>query len=248
MDSLRLIAVHDVLNERINRVSEEQKRFELIEGPQGKPGKDGKDGKNGEDGNPGRDGTAGKDGLDGKDGVDGISVVDASVDVDGRLTIVLSDGSEIDAGDLTLYTGEGIREVRTQFGGSSSSDLNLSTNAITASFVAGETLLEGECCHLNSSGQMIKSDATDASKASSMLSLATTDITSGDSGTFLIKGMFAVSGFTPGATLFLSTTAGVLTATSPQVNGNINRVAGYATSATQIFFDPDKTWMDIKTV
>lgn len=246
MDSVRLIAVHDILNERINRVAEEQKRVSIIEGPQGRPGKDGKDGKNGEDGKPGRDGKDGADGARGADGRDGVSVVDASVDVDGHLTITLSDGSEIDAGDLSFYMGgDGVREIRTQVGGSSSSDLNLTTNAITATFTAGEALSLGDCCHLNSSGQMIKSDATDSSKSFSMLTLATTDVESGSDGTFLIKGLFSVSGFAAGDTLFLSTTAGALTSTSPNQSGNINRVAGYATSATQIFFDPDKTWMEI---
>ena len=245
MDNVRLIAIHDILNERINRVAEEQKRVELIEGPQGKPGKDGKDGKDGLDGRDGRDGVDGKDGIDGKDGVDGISVVDASVDVDGHLTITLSNGDEIDAGDLTLFLGNDHIEIRSSVGGGSSSDLDLTSNAITSTFVAGEALSAGECCHLNSSGQMIKSDATDSSKSFSMLSLATSGMTSGQTGTFLIKGMYAVSGFNAGDTLFLSTTPGSFTSTSPNGSGNINRVAGYATSSTQIFFDPDKTWMEI---
>jgi hypothetical protein len=246
LDSVRLIAIHDILNERINRVAEEQKRVELIEGPQGKPGKDGKDGKDGSDGRHGRDGTDGKDGVDGKDGIDGISVVDASVDVDGHLTITLSNGDEIDAGDLTLFLGNDRIEVRSSVGGgSSSSDLDLTSNAITATFVAGEALTAGDCCHLDSNGEMVKSDATNASKSFSMLALATTNMSLSQTGTFLIKGMFSVSGFTAGDTLFLSTSPGSLTPISPNGSGNINRVAGYATSSTRIFFDPDKTWMEI---
>lgn len=67
------------------------------QGPQGPAGRDGKDGLNGRDG---KDGVDGKDGKDGTDGVDGISVVDARVDFDGGLVMVLSDGSEIDAGQI----------------------------------------------------------------------------------------------------------------------------------------------------
>jgi hypothetical protein len=245
LDSVRLIAIHDILNERINRVAEEQKRIEFIEGPQGKPGKDGKDGKNGLDGKEGRDGKDGKDGIDGVDGKDGISITDASVDVDGHLTITLSDGSEIDAGDLTLFLGNDRIEIRSSVGGGGSSDLDLTSNAITATFVAGEALSAGDICHLNSSGQMVKSDATNYTKSFSMLALATTAMSLSQSGTFLVKGMYALSGFSAGDTLFLSTAAGTLTATSPNTSGNINRVAGYATSSTQIFFDPDKTWMEI---
>lgn len=67
------------------------------QGPQGPAGRDGKDGLNGRDG---KDGVDGKDGKDGTDGVDGISVVDARVDFDGGLVMTLSDGSEIDAGQI----------------------------------------------------------------------------------------------------------------------------------------------------
>lgn len=67
------------------------------QGPQGPAGKDGKDGLNGRDGKDGIDGKDGKDGIDGKDGV---SVVDATVDFDGSLVITLSDGNQIDAGQI----------------------------------------------------------------------------------------------------------------------------------------------------
>ena len=68
-----------------------------IQGPVGRDGKDGKDGKAGRDGLNGKDGTDGKDGVDGKDG---ISVVDAKIDFDGSLVVYLSNGSEIDCGQI----------------------------------------------------------------------------------------------------------------------------------------------------
>ena len=68
-----------------------------IQGPAGQDGKDGKDGQNGRDGLNGKDGTDGKDGVDGKDG---ISVVDAKIDFDGSLVVYLSNGSEIDCGQI----------------------------------------------------------------------------------------------------------------------------------------------------
>jgi hypothetical protein len=70
------------------------------QGVQGPAGQDGKDGKNGQDG---RDGISGKDGTDGKDGVDGqdgVSVVDAKIDFDGSLVVYLSNGAEIDCGQI----------------------------------------------------------------------------------------------------------------------------------------------------
>jgi hypothetical protein len=68
-----------------------------VQGPTGKAGKDGVDGK---DGLNGVSGTDGKDGINGVDGKDGISVVDAKIDFDGSLVVYLSDGNEIDCGQI----------------------------------------------------------------------------------------------------------------------------------------------------
>lgn len=70
------------------------------QGVQGPTGKAGKDGQNGTDG---RDGVSGKDGIDGKDGADGqdgVSVIDAKIDFDGSLVVFLSNGNEIDCGQI----------------------------------------------------------------------------------------------------------------------------------------------------
>lgn len=72
----------------------------------GKDGIDGRDGARGLDGRPGRDGqqgpagAPGKDGRDGVDGVDGVSVTDAKIDFDGSLIISLSNGREINVGEV----------------------------------------------------------------------------------------------------------------------------------------------------
>jgi hypothetical protein len=74
--------------------------------------KDGQDGSHGIDGRPGRDGVAGKDGRDGRDGVDGekgadgvagqdgVSVTNAYLDFDNSLIIELSNGRNINAGEV----------------------------------------------------------------------------------------------------------------------------------------------------
>ena len=72
----------------------------------GKDGIDGRDGARGLDGRPGRDGAQGpagapgRDGRDGVDGVDGVSVTDAKIDFDGSLVITLSNGREINVGEV----------------------------------------------------------------------------------------------------------------------------------------------------
>jgi len=70
------------------------------DGVNGNDGRDGKDGKSGRDGLKGDRGVDGQAGRDGVDGVDGVSVVNANIDFDGSLIISLSDGREINVGEV----------------------------------------------------------------------------------------------------------------------------------------------------
>lgn len=89
------------------------KKLQGPQGPAGKDGKDGRDGVDGKDGKPGVDGQQGPAGADGKDGADGVSVVDAKVDFDNSLVIKLSDGTEIDAGQLNVgQTGSSVSVIQ----------------------------------------------------------------------------------------------------------------------------------------
>ena len=69
------------------------------DGKDGKDGRDGKDGKNGRDGLKGDKGDRGQDGI-GINGEDGISVTNANIDFDGSLIIALSDGRELNVGEV----------------------------------------------------------------------------------------------------------------------------------------------------
>jgi len=70
------------------------------DGSNGNDGRDGKDGKSGRDGLKGDRGVDGQAGRDGVDGVDGVSVINANIDFDGSLIISLSDGREINVGEV----------------------------------------------------------------------------------------------------------------------------------------------------
>lgn len=82
-------------------------------GEQGVQGVKGLDGK---DGISGKDGRDGKDGKDGKNGIQGISVVSAEVTFDNHLVLTLSDGNEIDAGQIAVQAGETVQIVQNKTG------------------------------------------------------------------------------------------------------------------------------------
>ena len=74
----------------------------------GDKGDKGVKGDKGDRGTDGRDGLDGKDGKDGTDGSDGISVVTAYIDFDGSLVLELSDGTQINAGDVSAEDKESV--------------------------------------------------------------------------------------------------------------------------------------------
>jgi hypothetical protein len=81
----------------------EKRIITIKDGRDGINGKDGRDGKNGKDGRDGKDGKTGPQGpkgQDGVDGVDGVSVANANIDFDGSLIIALSNGKEINVGEV----------------------------------------------------------------------------------------------------------------------------------------------------
>jgi len=94
----------DIRDKYDNVTTALEKRIVTIkDGRDGIDGKDGRDGKNGKDGRDGKDGKTGPQGpkgQDGIDGLDGVSVSNANIDFDGSLIIALSDGREINVGEV----------------------------------------------------------------------------------------------------------------------------------------------------
>jgi len=86
--------VTNVLEKRIITIKDGR------DGINGKDGRDGKDGKDGRDGKDGKQGPQGLKGQDGLDGLDGVSVSNANIDFDGSLIIGLSNGRELNVGEV----------------------------------------------------------------------------------------------------------------------------------------------------
>lgn len=102
-----------VLDNKLSEIDAQVSTVSKLVGPQGPQGEKGDKGAQGpqgiagKDGKDGRDGKDGKDGKDGDDGKAGVSVVGASVALDGSLVLELSNGSQIDAGDVVGPAGPG---------------------------------------------------------------------------------------------------------------------------------------------
>jgi hypothetical protein len=115
-------AKYDDLGQKItDRVNSIQDGRDGVDGSDGRDGKDGKDGRPGRDGKDGRDGMQGPAGLPGEDGV---SVTDAKIDFDGSLVISLSNGREINVGEVVAPDLAERIKVITNGGGTSQAVLD----------------------------------------------------------------------------------------------------------------------------
>lgn len=93
-----VIARFDLVSKTIEtRVANIKDGRDGVAGVDGRPGRDGKDGRPGRDGKDGKDGAPGRDGVP---GMDGVSVTNAFLDFDNSLVIELSNGQQINAGEV----------------------------------------------------------------------------------------------------------------------------------------------------
>lgn len=131
----------------------------------GRDGTNGSDGRDGLDGRPGRDGAqgpagpAGRDGINGVDGVDGVSVTDAKIDFDGSLVISLSNGREINVGEVVAPDLAERIKVITNGGGTSQQVIDTLASLQTQinNLIPSQT---------GNAGKFLTTDGTDVSWAS----------------------------------------------------------------------------------
>lgn len=134
-----------------------------------------------------------------------------------------------------------IAEVASEAGSVLDSALaDITVSGSTTTWVAAESLVFGDVCYVNSSGKLAKADA-DAIASSMVVMMAAATIATDASGVFLSRGWVrndAAYAFTPGGTIYLSTTAGAITQTA--VSGTLDTVAilGVAFDADKWFFAP----------
>lgn len=106
---------------------------------------------------------------------------------------------------------------------------------------ASEALTAGQVCNIFTSTGAVrvrKANATDTTKPASAFVTATTASGALAPVSFVGAVIEGLSGLTPGATYFLSTTGGAITATPPSADGNGVQEVGIALSATTLLFHP----------
>jgi hypothetical protein len=122
-----------------------------------------------------------------------------------------------------------------------------STGLIVDGIIAGENVTFGDLCYPKSDGKYWKADASAVASASGELLITLGTITGDDSGKFLKRGYLRDDSwsFTMADTLFVSTTAGGISATQSTEIGDCIRKIGYAYDTSIVVFEPSSTVIEL---
>lgn len=157
-------------------------------------------------------------------------------------------GGDLDLNGNDIVLGDAVGETGSiRLNNSALSDEKWSGTTIAAT--AGATLAVGDVCYLASSGKWVLVDGildgtdTGFDKKLGICVLASTDTNPTE---ILLDGVIASAAFptfTVGSPVYLSDTAGDLTATQPSTTNFATRIVGYAVSATVLHFSPDNSYI-----
>lgn len=128
-----------------------------------------------------------------------------------------------------------VEDTTPQLGG----NLDLNGNAlILVGQTVSSTVSTGNIAMFDGTS-WIQADASVTSTCDSLLGISL------GSSTIHLYGPYTTSGLTSGAIQYVSETAGATTETAPSTSTSIVRIIGYALSTTELFFDPDKTYIEV---
>lgn len=119
---------------------------------------------------------------------------------------------------------------------------------ITCLGEAGEDLAVAALAYLTAAGTWFKTDADAAGTTNGILAIATEAITNGNTGRLLLMGFYRDDTWetlTIGGWMFVDTTAGDISQTSPTGVGDQVRKVGVAVAVGTIWFNPDSTVADV---
>jgi len=181
------------------------------------------------------------------------SVEVATIDyTDGDLAMTIADGGGVTfaqdatfSGDVALADDKVINlgeAGKIDFGDEAPAD-NAATG-IVFSFIAGATLAVGDVVYMHTDGEVAKADA-DAVTSMPAIGICVGAGTDGNAVDVLVQGIMhdtsAFDTFTVGADIFVSTTAGAVTATAPSGSGDTVQKVGVALHADMVYFNFNTT-------
>ena len=171
---------------------------------------------------------------------------------DGDLAMTIADGGGVTfaqnatfSGNVTLADDKVINlgeAGKIDFGDEAPDD-NEATGVVF-SFIAGATLAIGDVVYIHTDGEVAKADA-DAVTSMPAVGICVSSGSDGSAVDVLVQGIMhdtsAFDTFTVGADIFVSATAGAVTATAPSGSGDTVQKVGVALHADMVYFNFNTT-------
>jgi hypothetical protein len=104
--------------------------------------------------------------------------------------------------------------------------------------IAGEDLLAGDLCYLNTDGKYWKANSSSINTSGTELRIAKEALLADEEGLFYVQGTIESSGLTVGVRYYVSTTDGEITTTKPEDSNIITRYIGTASATDALEFNP----------
>jgi hypothetical protein len=182
----------------------------------------------------------------------------ASHDGEMQPGLIITSGDAEDEVNVTIGNGAGDVLVTGNLGAmtnmaSGFADIDAAGKASRGDIIYGigsniGSLTAGKIYYFKADGSWAETDADAAATATGLIGVATH---SNHGSGVLVRGFIALHTLdgsqAVGGIVYLSETAAAGDATAPSASGDIVRIIGYATSGsnTIIYFDPDKSWVEI---
>lgn len=116
----------------------------------------------------------------------------------------------------------------------------------TSTFAAGASITIMDLVYLGSASKWLKADATTSATSAGTLAISLQSKTDTQLMKVAMPGTYVRNdtwNWTPGQMLYVSTTAGAITATQPSATDQVIRVIGWAVTADVIYFEPSEDWV-----
>lgn len=166
----------------------------------------------------------------------------------GDVTLTHSSNTlTIGGGDLALGTNAISTGGEIQLDGTPNTD-HTAVGSVTSTFNAGTTVTIMDLVYMATDGEWGIADADDTATSTSMLAISLAAGTDGNPMKVALPNSFVRDdtwNWTPGSVLYVSTTAGQITATAPSGTDDVVRVVGQAVTADVIHFNPSQDWLTV---
>jgi len=122
-------------------------------------------------------------------------------------------------------------------------------DGFAGSFVASGVFARGTLGYVKAAGTVALANAASAATASGLLVLSPASVASTGSFAAIMPGTMvghSAWNWTPGAPIFMGSSAGSMTQTKPSAASAIVRVVGYGgRNSNVMWFNPDNTWIEV---